>query len=148
MQEKIPRPPRGNLPFSIVWIAATLALCGIFILASVPRAEAQGAEQDAARRYTSIIQNVFDFIRNHYVEQVDPKVIYEGAMSGMFQALGDPYSSFLPESEMSDLNDTTQGNFGGVGLYISKPLGERPDGGPPYVEVASPIEILRAGGRG
>jgi carboxyl-terminal processing protease len=140
MQEKNPRPLRGNLSFSVIWIAATLAFCGIFILASVPRAEAQGAEQDAARRYTSIIQNVFDFIRNHYVEQVDPKAIYEGAMAGMFQALGDPYSSFLPESEMSDLNDTTQGNFGGVGLYISKPVGERPDGGPPYVEVASPIE--------
>jgi carboxyl-terminal processing protease len=37
-------------------------------------------------------------------------------------------------------NDTTQGSFGGVGLYISKPVGDRPDGKPPYVEVASPIE--------
>jgi carboxyl-terminal processing protease len=27
-----------------------------------------------------------------------------------------------------------------VGLYTSKPVGERPDGKPPYVEVASPIE--------
>jgi carboxyl-terminal processing protease len=140
MQEKKSYFPRGKLPFSGVWIAATVALCGVFILASVPRADAQGTEQDTARRYISIIQNVFDFIRNHYVEQVDPQAIYEGAMSGMFQALGDPYSAFLPESEMSDLNDTTQGNFGGVGLYISKPVGERPDGSPPYVEVASPIE--------
>ncbi|MDR2134404.1 MAG: S41 family peptidase, partial [Treponema sp.] len=62
------------------------------------------------------------------------------AMTGMFNALNDPYSSFLPESEMADLNDTTQGSFGGVGLYISKPVGERADGKPPYVEVASPIE--------
>jgi carboxyl-terminal processing protease len=69
---------------------------------------------------------------------VDPKLIYEGAMTGMFNALGDPYSAFLPDAEMSDLNDTTQGNFGGVGLYISKP--ERHDGKPSYVEVASPIE--------
>jgi carboxyl-terminal processing protease len=61
-------------------------------------------------------------------------------MTGMFNALNDPYSSFLPESEMADLNDTTQGSFGGVGLYISKPVGERADGKPPYVEVASPIE--------
>jgi carboxyl-terminal processing protease len=41
---------------------------------------------------------------------------------------------------MEDLNDTTQGSFGGVGLYISKPLEAKPDGTPPYVEVASPIE--------
>jgi carboxyl-terminal processing protease len=106
-------------------------------------AAAQGREQEKDqnnRRYTSIMQNVFDFIQRHYVEEVDPRVLYEGAMSGMFKALGDPYTSFLPESEMSDLNDTTQGNFGGVGLYISKPAGDLPDGKPAYVEVASPIE--------
>jgi carboxyl-terminal processing protease len=119
-------------------------LCGIFILISAPQAPAQGKEQDRsaqnARRYTSVILQVFDFIQRHYVEEVDPQVIYEGAMTGMLNALGDPYSNFLPESEMTDLNDTTQGNFGGVGLYISKPVGDRPDGKPPYVEVASPIE--------
>jgi carboxyl-terminal processing protease len=38
----------------------------------------------------------------------------------------------MKESEMKDLNDTTQGTFGGVGLFISKPG--------LYVEVASPIE--------
>jgi carboxyl-terminal processing protease len=83
---------------------------------------------------------VFDFIQRHYLEEIDPKVIYEGAMNGIFNALEDPSSSFLPESEMKDLNDTTQGSFGGVGLYIIKAVGDRPDGKPPYVEVVSPIE--------
>ncbi|MDR0316555.1 MAG: S41 family peptidase [Treponema sp.] len=136
-----------KLPFSWIWIAATAALCLIFIFVSVPGVLAQGRDggdsssgAQGNRRYTSIIQNVFDFIQRHYVEEVDPQVIFEGAMNGMFNALNDPYSSFLPESEMSDLNDTTQGSFGGVGLYISKPTGERSDGKPHYVEVASPIE--------
>ncbi|MDR0722576.1 MAG: S41 family peptidase [Treponema sp.] len=130
---------KWSLPLPVLWIGATLILCGMFTLASVPRAEAQG--RDANQQswpYTSILQNVFDFIQKHYVDAVDPQVLYEGAMKGMFNALGDPYSSFLAEREMMDLNETTQGNFGGVGLYISKP--ERPDGKPPYVEVAAPIE--------
>ncbi|MDR2159179.1 MAG: S41 family peptidase [Treponema sp.] len=126
------------------WILSTLLLCAVFTVVSVSGAAAlgrgeAGGGQDS-RRYTSIMQNVFDFIQRHYVEEVDPRVVFEGAMRGMFNALEDPYSSFLPESEMTDLNDTTQGSFGGVGLYISKPVGERPDGQPPYVEVASPIE--------
>ena len=128
---------------SLWWIVSTLLLCAVFTFVSVSRAEAQGKDQGGARedrRYTSIMHDVFDFIQRHYVEEVDPKVIFEGAMAGMFNALGDPYSNFLPEAEMSDLNDTTQGSFGGVGLYISKPVGDRPDGKPPYVEVASPIE--------
>jgi carboxyl-terminal processing protease len=138
---------RGKFSLSWLWVFSTLGLCIVFTLASAPQLWAQGKEPDSAgqnqqnaRRYISIMQNVFDFIQRHYVEEVDPQVIYEGAMAGMLNALGDPYSNFLPESEMTDLNDTTQGSFGGVGLYISKPVGERPDGKPPYVEVASPIE--------
>ncbi|MDR2185191.1 MAG: S41 family peptidase [Treponema sp.] len=143
MNEQVPVPAEKKAGLSrekpLLWLVSTIALCVLFVIASAPRAAAQGKDQNSSR-YASIIQNVFDFIQRHYVEEVNPQKLYEGAMSGMFQALGDPYSAFLPESEMSDLNDTTQGNFGGVGLYISKPVGERPDGKPPYVEVASPIE--------
>ncbi|MDR1862614.1 MAG: S41 family peptidase [Treponema sp.] len=138
---------RGKIPLSLIWIVATLVFCAVFILVSAPQAMGQGQNRGAEpsgqnnqSQYASIIRNVFDFIQRQYVEEVDPKVLYEGAMQGMLNSLGDPYSSFLPESEMSGLNDTTQGSFGGVGLYISKPVESRPDGKPPYVEVAAPIE--------
>jgi len=145
-------PSRRRIPFSWIWFASTLLLCAVFAFASVPSVLAQvregggGTQAGQAdsvlknRRYTETIQQVFNFIQRHYVEEVDSKVIFEGAMTGIFNALGDPYSAFLPESEMKDLNDTTQGSFGGVGLYITKPVGPKPDGRPPYVEVASPIE--------
>jgi carboxyl-terminal processing protease len=143
------KPPRKKIPFSWIWIAATALLCVVFAFASVPGVLAQvregtqpagQADNQRSRRYTTVIQQVFDFVQRNYVDEVDSKVIFEGAMTGLFNALGDPYSAFLPESEMQDLNDTTQGSFGGVGLYISKPVGERSDGKPSYVEVASPIE--------
>jgi carboxyl-terminal processing protease len=129
--------PRGKPSLPLLWILSTVFLSGIFILAAVPHAEAQGQD---ARRYISIIQNAFDFIQRNYVKEVDPELLFEGAMSGLFNALEDPYSSFLPEKEMAGLNETTQGNFGGLGLYISKPVGEQPGGKPAYVEVAAPIE--------
>jgi carboxyl-terminal processing protease len=140
-QMLVPAEKKAGFPGGkpLVWLVSTIVLCALFVVASAPRAAAQGKDQNSTR-YIAIIQNVFDFIQRHYVEEVNPQKLYEGAMSGMFEALGDPYSAFLPESEMSGMNDTTRGNFGGVGLYISKPVGDRPDGKPPYVEVASPIE--------
>jgi carboxyl-terminal processing protease len=132
-----------------MWITSTAILCVLFTLALIPGAAAQGNSESGSqglnsasqsRRYIQSIQNAFDFIQKHYVDEIDPKVIFEGAMNGMFGALDDPHSTYLPEHDMNDLNDTTQGSFGGVGLYINKPSGERPDGKPPYVEVASPIE--------
>ncbi|MDR0452916.1 MAG: S41 family peptidase [Treponema sp.] len=132
--------PRGKFPSSLLWILSTVVLGGLFILAAAPLATAQNRSQDSTR-YTSLIQNVFEFIQRHYVEEVDPKALYEGAMSGMFNSLGDPYSTFLQESDMADLSENViQGSYGGVGLYISKPVREQPDGRPLYVEVASPIE--------
>jgi carboxyl-terminal processing protease len=138
--------PRRKIPISWIWIASTILLCAVFIFASVPGVLAQTREggiqasgqvdnTQRNRRYTAVIQQVFDFIQKHYVEEVDSKVIFEGAMTGIFNSLGDPYSSFLSESEMRDLNDTTQGTFGGVGLYISKMTGDAS-----FVEVVAPIE--------
>ncbi|MDR2144229.1 MAG: S41 family peptidase, partial [Treponema sp.] len=135
--------------YSLPWIISGLLMSLVFITASIPQAEAQGSKDSAqgtgiesrsSRPYISIIQNVFDFIQRNYVDEVNPETLFEGTMSGMFNSLGDPHSAFLPAREMEDLSDTTQGSFGGVGLYISKPLEAKPDGTPPYVEVASPIE--------
>jgi|TergutMp193P3_1026864.scaffolds.fasta_scaffold02247_6 carboxyl-terminal processing protease len=130
-----------------VWITTTAAFCALFALAFIPGASAQGNTASSegtnntqqVRNYANIMQNAFDFIVRNYVEEVDPKVIFEGAMNGMFGALEDPYSSFLTESDMGDMSHTTQGSFGGVGLNII-PFKQKPDGKLTYVEVVSPIE--------
>jgi len=131
--------------FSWVWITVTLIFCVLFTLALIPGASAQANSiqpqgQSQRQNYISLIQTVFNFIIQNYVDDVDPQVIYEGAMNGMFNALDDPHSSYLTESDMVDMSDTTQGNFGGVGLNITKAVSPRPDGKPMWVEVASPIE--------
>ena len=138
-------------PLTWVWIAATVVFCAMFTFALIPGASAQAnspggvspssSTQSQIRNYYNTIQTVFDFIIRSYVEEVDPKLLFEGAMNGMFNALEDPYSAFLTESDMKDLSDTTQGSFGGVGLNITKAVGQqRPDGKPSWVEVVSPIE--------
>jgi len=133
--------------FTWVWIIASVIFCLLFTFALIPGVSAQGSiqspglsSQAQTRNYANIMQNVFDFILRGYVDEVDPQVIFEGAMNGMFNALEDPYSTFLTESDMKDMGDTTQGKFGGVGLNITQSVGPRPDGKPRYVEVASPIE--------
>lgn len=125
----------------VAWtaVAAALALCSILSV-SVPSAFAQTPASDA-QRYSSLFQNVYSFILQNYVDEVDPKVLYEGAMKGMLGALNDPYSTFLDSAAMSDLQDTTVGQYGGIGLYISKtPPSSRLSGEEPWVEVVSPIE--------
>ena len=90
-------------------------------------------------KYLRQFQSVFTFVEQNYVDEIDPKVLYEGALKGMMDAIGDPYTSYLDPDTMRDLTDTTAGNFGGVGLTISKATESKP-GKPAYVDVASAVE--------
>ena len=90
-------------------------------------------------QYIKRFNYVFDQILQNYVDELDPKILYEGALKGMMEAIGDPYTVYLDPDSMRDMNETTSGNFGGVGLTISKPTENTPEK-PAYVEVASPVE--------
>lgn len=93
----------------------------------------------SAYQYMKKLNSVFDFVEQNYVDELDPKILYEGAIKGMLDAIGDPYTLYLDPDYMRDLNDTTEGAFGGVGLSISKANESTPEK-PAYVNVESPIE--------
>jgi carboxyl-terminal processing protease len=129
----------------MLWgIAGLVAVAVCFLAVSVPDVSAQSAAPNAedGRRYSQLLQNIYQFILQNYVDEVDPALLYEGAMKGMFGVLGDPHSIFLDEPMLSDLMRETDGTYAGVGLYISKPVQEQGAGGSEaiYVEVVSPIE--------
>ncbi len=106
----------------IIWISVTAILLTFVVLLSFsPRAIA-GNDEAEVQRYLGMFYDVFQFIRHNYVDadKVQPKRLIDGALKGMFEALGDPHSSFLNAEEMRELTDTTTGKFGGVGLIITK----------------------------
>ena len=90
-------------------------------------------------QYVKKLNSVFDFIQQNYVDEIDPRILYEGALKGMLDSIGDPYTLYLDPNAMRDLTDTTAGSFGGVGLSISK-AAESTTEKPAYVEGATPIE--------
>ncbi|MBQ6673510.1 MAG: S41 family peptidase [Spirochaetia bacterium] len=122
-----------------LWLSgAFMAL--ILFLAFVPVSFAQNSGKNS--QYGMIFDEMMRFIKSYYVEDVDEQILFEGAMKGMFEAIGDPYSVFMTEKEMDALSDTTTGQFGGVGLYISKHYGDTSFDQEhlPYVRVVAPIE--------
>ena len=114
----------------------------VFLLCSFQCFAESSVENDSkitSFQYVKKLNSVFDFVQQNYVDEIDPKILYEGALKGMLDAIGDPYTLYLDSDYMRDLNDTTSGSFGGVGLSISKAAESTPTK-PAYVEVASPID--------
>ncbi len=63
---------------------------------------------------------------NFYGDVTDEK-IYDGAMSGMFAALNDPYTSYLDNKQNKELMEVTEGKYEGIGVVISASVKEKSD---------------------
>jgi carboxyl-terminal processing protease len=124
--------------FRTIFCAFTFLIVGVFTSQCFAENSSQNNKLSTFQ-YLKKLNTIFDFVQRNYVDDVDAKVLYEGAVKGLMESLDDPYTSYLDEETIRDLSDTTTGNFGGVGLSISKAVESKP-GKPAYVEVASPIE--------
>ncbi len=72
-------------------------------------------------------------IGDEYVGEVDEERLVQGAIRGLFDALGDDYSSYLPPAEYDEGLDDLDGQFEGIGAVVRsetadgadcEPLGE------------------------
>jgi carboxyl-terminal processing protease len=75
--------------------------------------------------------DVYNQIRLGYVEEIDDSTLLEYAIQGMLSGL-DPHSSYLTKDAFQNLQDTTTGEFTGLGLEVGMEDG--------YVKIISPID--------
>ena len=78
-----------------------------------------------------VFTEVFEKIKNDYVESQSDKDLIESAISGMLTNL-DPHSAYLDKEAFTELQVGTTGQFGGLGIEISMEDG--------FVKVVSPID--------
>src|SRR4030095_10313910 len=57
-------------------------------------------------------------IERYYVDSVSTSDLYGKAIDGMLEELHDPHSVFLRADRLARLNESTTGNYGGVGIQI------------------------------
>ncbi len=130
----------------VAWrIAGAAVLLASALVAFAPEAVAQGPASKAdadAKRYASQLSETFRHVLQDYVDQPDAAAVFEGAMRGMLDSLGDPWSTYLDEAAMSDMKGITTGGYAGVGCYISKQSIDPAKGEDQarYIEIVSPIE--------
>src|SRR5205814_10099754 len=65
-----------------------------------------------------LFENVFRRIQNDYVDAVTDSALYAKSVDGMLYELRDPYSTFLPPDRFTRLNESTTGNYAGLGVEV------------------------------
>jgi carboxyl-terminal processing protease len=89
------------------------------------------ADTKETYRQLSIFNEVYNRVKDQYVEEVTDKELIEKALNGMLQAL-DPHSSYMNEEVYKEMQIDTSGSFGGLGIEITTDKG--------FIKIVSPID--------
>lgn len=78
------------------------------------------------------LENSYALIKRHYIGKIDEEKLIDGALAGFVGGLGDKYTTYMNASEMTALQQSTDGEFEGVGIEIEV-FND-------YIRVVSPID--------
>ena len=59
-------------------------------------------------------------LKNNYNGEVDNHILFDGAIKGMVESVGDPYTVYLNRKDYTQLSEMTNGTFGGIGIVFGK----------------------------
>lgn len=83
----------------------------------LPNANLHSSERVPAENIEQFV-DVFNRIKEQYVDDVDDEILFKAAIKGMVSGL-DPHSSFLTSDDFDELKIGTTGKFGGLGIEIT-----------------------------
>jgi carboxyl-terminal processing protease len=98
--------------------------------AALPAKETKSS-QDPAYKYLNLFEEVYNRVKQDYVESVTDEQLIESALNGMLTAL-DPHSAYLNKKAFEEMRIQTKGEFGGLGIEVTMENG--------LVKVVSPID--------
>lgn len=76
-------------------------------------------------KFTGRPDAAFEFLRtleiveDHYAENVDKSTLFQGALAGIVNTLGDKHSLYLGGETFKDFSSEMSGTYAGIGVYIA-----------------------------
>ena len=125
--------------FVMAAIGGTVAGALISTQIAAPLLAQEASKPVSVYEQLDLFGDIFERIRQDYVEEVDDKKLIEAAINGMLSSL-DPHSSYLPPDDYTDMKVQTRGSFGGLGIEVTQEEG--------FVKVVSPIDGTPAAAAG
>jgi carboxyl-terminal processing protease len=117
--------------FMMAALGGTLAGAVLSTQVAAPLMAQEAKKPDSVYQQLDLFGDIFEKIREDYVEPVDSKKLIEAAINGMLSSL-DPHSSYLPPNDFADMRVQTRGSFGGLGIEVTQEDG--------FVKVVSPMD--------
>ena len=124
-QEKVVNKPKKGIRVwvFIVSLIATM-LISVFltvalVITQLPKADNQLAFGVLKKNEMFQIEKVFYYLKQNYLDKnITNEQLIQGAIKGMAESVGDPYTTYLVNDETAQLDETVNGAFGGIGAEL------------------------------
>ena len=107
---------------SIFLLGSAAGICLTLLVTGPQGAQWAAAAKAAAGADTyaqlNLFGEVFERVKTDYVEKPDDAKLVEGAINGMITSL-DPHSRYMNDSAWREMQETTHGEFGGLGIEVT-----------------------------
>ena len=125
-QEKVVKAPKKGIRlwiFIVSIIVTMLLSIGLtigIVWSQLPKLIGnQNQEHQLSKQEMFQIEKVFFYLKQAYVDKnVTNEQLIQGALKGMAEAVGDPYTTYLVNDETAQLDETVNGAFGGIGAEL------------------------------
>lgn len=101
---------------------ALAVLLGLGLVSCAGRLPFFGGEEAVSQETKEKLSGIQALIQKEYIGEVDEDALQTGICQGYVGALGDPYSAYYDEEQTSALMETTQGEYGGIGVVLTQNL--------------------------
>lgn len=101
------------------------------LLAQTTNTEENTQSQHLLMEDVQRFSNALNLIKKYYVKPTDDNQLFNNALKGMVGGL-DPHSSYLDSKELEELQTSTAGEFGGLGIELTMENG--------LIKVVSPLD--------
>lgn len=109
------------LLIALIFLSALSFGAGFEVSRSFPALSPSAASSPDAPPKVDTLGEVWRYLNRDYVEKdkLDSNKLGEGAIKGMLEALGDPYTSYLPPEHFKMERESFEGKFEGIGAQVA-----------------------------
>ncbi|HYL07647.1 MAG TPA: S41 family peptidase [Candidatus Udaeobacter sp.] len=105
---------------AVVLVVALAFIAGVYVDQAYPDYVPYLAHHNVGKVDLSEAEQVARLIAADYVDtNVDPTKLAQGSAQGMVQSLGDPFTSYFTPDQYRRLQESYQGRYTGIGVYLS-----------------------------
>lgn len=104
---------------SIIVVFSVIVIGAMTLVAMSLIKNTKTSDGEDISKYMTRIEDAIKMVKSKYIDDIDTEKLVDGAVAGIAEATGDPYTRYMDEEEYSQMLNSGTETYGGLGIHIT-----------------------------